>query len=261
MNVDFSHQDLRDRSFKGQALMGANFHGADLRGCDFSQAQLTGANFQNIRTGRTLKQVLPSLLLAIATALPLFDAISRLIFAALGQTPEDSGWFYVLLLYGVLGIAGLGYDKRLGGLSAAAAGAIVGFFYAGSWTGNDPKFAAIGAIVCGLLAAGASFWNWGIVLTTARLIARYGFAFLIATIALNHLSTQNPWGLFWAFLSMLYTQLTITSLLALLRQFKRVVGTSFQSADLTDATFDHAKLSPSTDFSNIVGIKFGVWGK
>jgi Pentapeptide repeats (8 copies) len=262
MNVDFSHQDLRDRSFKGQDLIGANFDGADLRGCDFSHAQLTRANFQNIRTGRTLKQVLPFLLLTIATALPLFDAISRLIFAALGQTPEDSGWTYVLVLYGVLGIAGLGYDKRLDGLSAAAAGAIVGFFYAGSWTENDPKFAAIGAIVCGLLAAGASFWKHrGVALTTARTIARYGLAFLIATIAINHLSTQNPWGLLWAFLSMLYVQFTITAMLTLWRQFNHLGGTSFQSADLTDATFDQAKLSPNTDFSNTVGMKFGVWVK
>jgi Pentapeptide repeats (8 copies) len=255
MNVDFSDQDLRDRSFRGQDLRGANFHSADLRGCDFSQAQLTRANFQNIKTGHTLKQVLPFILLAIATALPLLDAISRLIFAALGQTSEDSGWTYVLVLYGALGIAGLG-GKWLDRLSAAAAAAIVGFFHAGSWTQNDPRFAAIGAIVCGLLAA--RLGNRGIALTTARTIARYGLAFLLATIALNHLSTQNPWGLFWGFLSMLYTQFAITALLALLRQFQRIGGTSFQSADLTHATIDHARLSPNTDFSNTVGIKFGV---
>jgi hypothetical protein len=260
MSIDFSNQDLRDRSFKGQDLTSANFQGADLRGCDFSQAQLTRANLQNIRTGRTLKQVLPFLLLLLIVALPLFDAISRLIFAALGQTPDDSGWTYVLVLYGVLGIAGMGHYKWLGGISrvlpAAAAGALVGFFYAGSWTQNDPKFATIGAIAGGLFAA--SFRNQDAALTTASAIARYGLAFLLAAIALNHLSTQNPWGLLWAFLSMLYIQFTITALLSLLRQFNRVGGTSFRSANLTHATLDHARLSPNTDFSNTVGIKFGV---
>jgi hypothetical protein len=277
MSMDFSHQDLRDRSFKGQDLTNANFQGADLRGCDFSHAQLTGANFQNIRTGRTLKQVLPFLLLFLIVALPLFDAVSRLIFAALGQTPEDSGWTYVLVLYGVLGIAGIDESpsprsrvsqrnptsktwwvniaSTLGNLfrllSAAASGALVGFFYGGSWTQNDPRFATIGAIACGLLAAIVSFWKHpgaAIALTTARAIARYGLAFLLAAIALNHLSTQNPWGLLWAFLSMLYIQFTITALLSLLRQFKKIGGTSFKNAKGLDALTQKSGFSKKPDF-------------
>jgi Pentapeptide repeats (8 copies) len=262
MNVNFSNHDLRNRSFKGQDLTQANFQNADLRGCDFSHTQLVGANLQNIRTGRTLKQVLPFVILTLMVVLPLFDAISRLIFAALGQTAEDAGWNYVLVLYGVLSIAGIGHARSLGAFSsalpAAASGALLGFFYGGSWTQNDPKFAAIGAIACGLLTAGVSFWHHpgiGIALTTACTIARYGFAFLTATIAINHLSTQNPWGLLWSFLSMLYIQFTITTLFTLGRQLRRIGGTSFRGANLTDATFDHATLSPNADFSNTVGIK------
>jgi Pentapeptide repeats (8 copies) len=263
MSANFSNHDLRNRSFKGQKLSGANFQNSDLRGCDFSHAQLIGANLQNIRTGRTLKQVLPIGILTILVALPLFDVTSRLIFAALGQTAEDAGWTYVLVLQGVLGIAGIGDDKSIASraIAAAASGALLGFFYGGSWTQNDPRFAAIGATIVGLLAAAASLKNHRgvtLALTTARAIARYGFAFLIATIAINHLSTQNPWGLLWSFLSMLYIQLTITALLSLVRQFRRIGGTCFQGANLTQATFDHAKLSPSTDFSNAVGMKFGA---
>jgi Pentapeptide repeats (8 copies) len=275
MSMDFSYQDLRDRSFKGQDLTNANFQGADLRGCDFSHAQLTGANFQNIRTGRTPKQVLPFLLLFLIVALPLFDAISRLIFAALGQTPEDSGWTYVLVLYSVLGIAGISESpaprsrvslrnptsktRRMKidltlrnffrALSAAASGALAGFFYGGNWTQNDPRFATIGAILCGLLAAAASSWKHpGIALTTARAIARYGLAFLLAAIALNHLSTQNPWGLFWAFLSMLYIQFTITALLSLLQQFKKIGGTSFKNVKGLDALTQKSGFFEKPDF-------------
>jgi hypothetical protein len=264
MSVNLSNHDLRNRSFRGQDLTGIDLENSDLRGCDFSHAQLVGANLQNIRTGRTLKQVLPFFILAILVALPLFDAISRLIFAALGQTSEDAGWNYVLVLYGVLGLAGMGQHTSspfFRVIPATASGALLGFFYGGSWTENDPRIAAISAVTVGLIAAGASFWKRSqvmIAITTARAIARYGFAFLVATIAINHLSTRNPWGLLWSFLAMLYIQFTITALLSLLRQLKRVGGTSFQGANLTDATFDYAKLSPSTDFSNTVGIKFGV---
>jgi Pentapeptide repeats (8 copies) len=250
MSMDFSHQDLRDRSFKGQDLTNANFQGADLRGCDFSHAQLTGANFQNIRTGSTLKQVLPFLILILIVAIPFFNAASRLIFAVLGQTPEDSGWTYVLVLYGVLGISGVGqWGGFSSALSAAASGALIGFFYGGSWTQNDPRFATIGAILCGLLAAIASFWKHpgtDIALTTAHAIARYGFAFLLAAIALNHLSTQNPWGLLWAFLSMLYIQFTITALLSLLRQVKKIGGTSFRNATLTRAITTNYPPTPTS---------------
>lgn len=267
MSHHFFHKNLRDRSFKGQNLIGVNFSGSDLRGCDFSQAQLMGANFQNVKTGRTLKQVFPFIIVVIVVALLLFDVLSQLIFASLGQTPADPGWTYVLVLYGILGIAGMGTVAKFKPLSvffrimsAAASGALLGFFYWGSWTQNDPKFAIAGAIACGLIAAGASFWNCQaitIAVTTARAITRYGFAFLIAAIAINYLSTQNPWGLLWGFLSMLYIQFSITALLSLVHQFKQIGGTSFRGATLTHAHFDHARLSPTTDFSNAIGTKFG----
>jgi Pentapeptide repeats (8 copies) len=266
MSNYFSHKDLRDRSFKGQNLIGVNFSGSDLRGCDFSYAQLVGANFQNIRTGRTLKQVLPFIIVAITVALLLFYVLNQLIFASLGQTPEDPAWTYVLGLYGILGIAGMGAVDKFKPLSvlfrmmSAAASALLGFFYLGSWTQNDPKFAISGAIACGLIAAGASFWNCqaiAIALNTARAITRYGLAFLIAAIAINYLSTQNPWGLLWGFLSMLYIQFSITALLSLAQQFKQIGGTSFRGATVTHANFDQVRLSPTTDFSNAIGTNFG----
>ncbi|MEG3863303.1 pentapeptide repeat-containing protein [Microcoleus sp. herbarium12] len=51
MTLDFSHQDLRGRSFVGQDLTNANFSHADIRGTDFSKAILTGANFRQAVAG------------------------------------------------------------------------------------------------------------------------------------------------------------------------------------------------------------------
>ncbi|PHM10836.1 pentapeptide repeat-containing protein [Nostoc sp. 'Peltigera malacea cyanobiont' DB3992] len=51
MSQDFSGQNLRGRSFKGQYLAGANFSYADIRGTDFSGANLTGANFSHAKAG------------------------------------------------------------------------------------------------------------------------------------------------------------------------------------------------------------------
>ncbi|WP_414755840.1 pentapeptide repeat-containing protein [Anabaena sp. CCY 9910] len=51
MLQDYSHQNLRGRSFKGQDLAGANFSYADIRGADFSRANLVGANFTSAKAG------------------------------------------------------------------------------------------------------------------------------------------------------------------------------------------------------------------
>jgi uncharacterized protein YjbI with pentapeptide repeats len=55
--LDFSNQDLRNRSFKGQNLAGANFRKADIRGCDFSTANLNGADFSGVIAGQSKKQI------------------------------------------------------------------------------------------------------------------------------------------------------------------------------------------------------------
>ncbi|MDZ8106701.1 MAG: pentapeptide repeat-containing protein [Nostoc sp. DedQUE12a] len=51
MPQDFSRQNLRGRSFKGQNLAGANFSYTDIRGADFTGANLRGANFSYAKTG------------------------------------------------------------------------------------------------------------------------------------------------------------------------------------------------------------------
>ncbi|HLO88137.1 MAG TPA: pentapeptide repeat-containing protein [Nostocaceae cyanobacterium] len=51
MPLDYSGQNLRGRSFKGQNLTSANFSKADIRGADFSNAILKGANFRGAKAG------------------------------------------------------------------------------------------------------------------------------------------------------------------------------------------------------------------
>lgn len=51
MPQDFSHQNLRGRSFKGQDLAGANFSGADIPGIDFRGANLRGVDFAGVTAG------------------------------------------------------------------------------------------------------------------------------------------------------------------------------------------------------------------
>jgi uncharacterized protein YjbI with pentapeptide repeats len=55
MSLDFSHQNLRGRSFKGQNLEDANFSYADIRGTDFTGANLKGADFKGAKAGLQLR--------------------------------------------------------------------------------------------------------------------------------------------------------------------------------------------------------------
>jgi len=54
--LNFSNQDLRNRSFKGLDLTGADFSNSDIRGCDFTDTILIGANFEGVRTGESRRR-------------------------------------------------------------------------------------------------------------------------------------------------------------------------------------------------------------
>ena len=90
--------------------------------------------------------------MTIAIGLLVTDALSRLIFSALGQIPNSPAWSFVLLLHGVLSLAGatagvsslnnisLKISRIARLVSAASSGALLGFFYAGKRFGKQSKY-------------------------------------------------------------------------------------------------------------------------
>jgi len=83
-NLNFSNQNLRNRSFKGLDLSGANFSGCDIRGCNFTGAILRGANFQGARMGQSRRRVRTLIARAgvIAVSVTLAGALMGLIGGA-----------------------------------------------------------------------------------------------------------------------------------------------------------------------------------
>lgn len=108
-------------------------------------------------------------------ALVAIHAVSVLLFSVLGLAISSPNWPFVPTLGGVLAIAtgavavqSFGYSRqqqrrrwfmyRISGvLSGAASGAVLGFFYVGSWQGNHIVWAfgglAVGSLLLGFLAA------------------------------------------------------------------------------------------------------------
>jgi Pentapeptide repeats (8 copies) len=262
--LDFTNQNLRDRSFKGRVLNGANFSGADIRGCNFRRSQLIGANFVGARVGVSPRQGFLWSLFAVGVGWVLADALTRLILGAVGQIPGQSAWAFVLLLYAVLIGAGLaatlGATQRMQSatrLAGVLVGALLGFFYAGTFTQNNPQAALIGMIVGG---GGMGLVQWrvrwppmAIATATANALMTYGATFMLSATASATLSTQPGLvGMLWGGLTVLYLGFTLITCRQIRRAFQAAAGTSFYGADLTDAKFDRTRLH-NTDFSKTVG--------
>ena len=266
--TSFKNQPLQARSFQQQILNGADFSGADIRGCNFNNAQLVGANFERVKAGLSPQKLMILSGSAIAIALLVGDAVSRLIFGALGQIPNSSAWSFVLVLYGVLGLAGasagisslksisLKTSRLAGTLSAVLSGALLGFFYAGSASGNNPSIAIGGAIAAGLVMFAASvFLHQALIkiaIATLTTVTTYGAAFMLGATASASLSAQHGIGFAYAIAAFVYVWLTLNSLKSMIRSLKLASTTSFKGANLTDARFDQAALN-HTDFSQSIG--------
>jgi hypothetical protein len=255
---NFAGQDLRNQSFAGQDLRGADFSYADLRGCNFRNACLTGANFSHVRLGRSHLQSILRATVTLGVAVVMTDAVSRLVFGALGKTWEDPAWPFVLLLQGVMAGIGLAtvltlFAKRplrswAYWTAGLLIGALAGFFYGGYLNDTNPITAALGAVM-GLLgmgmllrlAGGEPWLRLGVMVGSA--IAPYGFTFFVGMWAMAAWSTTNLFlalGLSGLGLSALW--LTGYQLLKILADVKTLPGTFFQGADLTNAIFEGAIL-------------------
>ncbi|MEM6436879.1 MAG: pentapeptide repeat-containing protein [Cyanobacteria bacterium P01_D01_bin.115] len=254
----FINQDLRQRSFRQQTLQNAHFADCDLQGCDFSQADLRGATFVRCRTGYLAQRwAIAGLLLALLGAL-MFHAVSSLVFGTLGTLPGQAAWPYVVALHIALAIAAVGtFLRRLSWritvlaqpLAGLAIAALMGFFYGGRLTDNNPTWALVGAISCGLLGGLiARLILTPLVASIVGLlgaIAAYGLAFLL-WVSGSNLFTTGTWvsGLVIAAVAVVFVGVTFGNLWDGGRSLKSHAATSFRQADLRNCTFS---ATPVTD--------------
>jgi hypothetical protein len=257
-HLSFIDQDLRQHSFRQQALQNIHFSGCDLRGCDFFQADLRGARFVRCRTGYSPQRLAIAVLpLAIAVVLML-HAISTLVFSTLGTLPSHAAWPYVVALYIALAIATVSIGlttlpwpgARIAQVvSGLVIGTLMGFFYGGRLTDNNPAFAVAGAVGLGLLGG----------LVTKRVqrplidslvgllgaIAAYGLAGLL-WVSGSNLVTTGAWGP-----GMLIGAVAVCCVVVSLRivvygwrSLKNHGTTSFRQADLRDCSFQATDIAP-----------------
>ena len=192
-----------------------------------------------------------------------------MIFGVIERTPESPVWVYGIALSISLAIAGIACTamslakkksifKRISRiLCGATSGAILGFFYGGTAAGGkNPQVAIASAVLGGLIMAISSFYfKKGFItmtLSIAGTIYSYGFGFLAGTRAIAFLSTQNLiWGFGLSLLSLTYIGFTLISLRYTIKEITTYSVTSFRRSDLTNASFNNAKLGFS-DFTNTV---------
>jgi hypothetical protein len=258
----WANRNLRHRSFRGQNLTGADFSGSDLRGCDFSKAQLQHANFRQVKAGLTRRQLGVQIAIALGVALWMGHIVSQLVISSLGQTMDDRAWQFVVLLYVVLGLAGLSNAlqnravlprRSLAILAGALPVALVGFFYAGTASDNNPTVAAIGAVVGAAIGIAGSGRRFYVITTAAGAVCAYGFTFWLGSTAIALMTVQRfVWGIPIAILTCCWLWLTWRCCCLILDRIQQTIGTSFRGADLTHAKFDQMPL-PNTDFSHAVG--------
>ncbi|MCU0540773.1 MAG: hypothetical protein MUE44_01125 [Oscillatoriaceae cyanobacterium Prado104] len=198
------------------------------------------------------KQIVILSVVAIATCLIVGDAVTRLILGSQGQIPESRSWSFVLLLYGVLSVAGCAcaiaskqqktsqLGKLAGTISAILSGALLGFFHVGTATHNNSTAALIGMVFGGVLMfVISSRVRWQIVkvaIVAAGSVSTYGAAFLFSATASAFLSTgQIFWGAFFSLISVLYFWFTCVSFSATIREIANPECTDFRRENITDA--------------------------
>lgn len=249
--VNFTHKNLRGRNFRNQQLEKAYFAGCDLRGCDFFRANLRGALFTGCRTGYSPEKLtIGAVTLILATGL-MFHAVSSFVFGAVGILPNHPAWLYVLALYVTLGLATLGtgwQSVSMTGerfaciLTGITTGALMGFFYGGQWTDNNPQIAIGGATLIGgvglMVASRRHRALSRAVLGGMGAIAAYGFTFLLWAEG-SSLVTTGTWGRGLGLMLIALTGIGVTlrSITCSWRWLKTYGHTSFRQADLTACTF------------------------
>ncbi len=238
--LNFANQNLRDRSFKGRNLIGADFSGADIRGCNFYRAQLKFANFANVRSGLSDRQILWQSAIAygislIFAATVMVSAILCLVFVA------------TLMAIWFNGSNSLSPDLLTGVAIAVIVIFAVSFaiaFMIGSNRGMvsvSHKQVTLTIFICLVTAFGTGFLGSSLV----KILVNGAYESIANSMA------QNIWLATLTFLAIQPLQIFGSLYLFQwnLYRSQTLIGTQFQYADLTNASFHKANLI-SCDFSH-----------
>ncbi len=279
MPPDYSGRNLRGRSFKGENLADANFSYADIRGANFTGAILTGANFTGAEAGLQNRWVLllvslswllsgisglflllngtfvgfifnssgglgnPFLAWVVLTVTVILYAYIIVIRQGIGVGLSLAvavtiafsiaisiaftgvrGFVMALALSGALVVAGV-VVGAFAFAFAIAAGRALAFAFAGAFAFT---FAVVGAIILAVAAAGIVSYEHTLIFPVAT-----GGSAISAYVGWRAMKGDEK-----------YTLVKNTAVI-----FASIGGTSFRSADLTDANFTEARLK-STDLRN-----------
>ena len=155
-------------------------------------------------------------------------AVSVMMFASLGST-SSSKFSYVLVLQLILAAIGitsyLSFSlnsktlRQIGFLlGAILCGVLLGFYYGGSYTDNNPQYAIFGAIAGGIFFLILAILQYKLVALAIAFISSicaYGFALItgIRGINLFAASLYLP-SIIWLSISLIYIALTVNSSIA-----------------------------------------------
>lgn len=238
--LNFANQDLRDRSFKGRNLSGADFSGADIRGCNFCGAQLKFANFANVRSGLSDRQILWQSVIAYCISI---------IFAATIMVSAILCLVFIATLIAIWTKAGnnLSSDLLTGIAIAVVVIFAVSFAIAfmlgcnGGMISVSRKQILLTVIICLVTAFCTGFFGSPLV----KMLVNGAFK------GIANSMTQNIWLASLTFLAIQPLQIFGSLYLFQwnLYRSRTLIGTQFQYADLTNASFHKANLI-SCDFSH-----------
>ena len=155
-------------------------------------------------------------------------AVSVMMFASLGSSSSNK-FSYVLVLQLILAAIGItsyisfslnsiALKRTCFFLSAILVGVLLGFYYGGSYTNNNPQYAILGAIAGGIFFLILAIWQYELValaLAFSSSICAYAFALIVGIRGINLFaaSLYLP-GIIWLIISLVYIALSVSSSIA-----------------------------------------------
>ena len=155
-------------------------------------------------------------------------AVSVMMFASLGSSSSNK-FSYVLVLQLILAAIGItsyisfslnsiALKRTCFFLSAILVGVLLGFYYGGSYTNNNPQYAILGAIAGGIFFLILAIWQYELVALAIALsssICAYAFALIVGIRGINLFaaSLYLP-SIIWLIISLVYIALSVSSSIA-----------------------------------------------